>query len=172
MLSLSHSGRCSRKAPAPGGAGIAGAGCPTRSGTHHAATLVLSGLLCLLTAACLSTGPVQRPAVLYPASADEFRQLAKQSRKPILVVFTSESCVACRTMAPTLETLAADYAGRLLVVHADLAKTGGLIAEYHLLKVPTVIVLRESRELARRQSLLPAAFMRPFIDDALRQKAQ
>ncbi len=172
MLSLRHPCRCPQKAYAPRGAGAAGRGSPTRPGTHSAAVLAVGGLLCLLTAACLSPRPAQPPAVLYPASADAFRQLVQQSRKPVLAVFTSESCVACRTLGPTLETLAADYGGRLLVVHADLAKTGGLIAEYHLLKVPTVIVLREGRELARRQSLLPPAFMRPFIDEALRRKAQ
>lgn len=144
---------------------------PTARGGRGTARLALGGL-CLLTAGCLSSRPPQAPAVLYPASSAEFSQLVAQSKKPVLAVFTSESCVACRTMGPTLETLAADYRGRLLVVHADLAKTGGLIEEYHLLKVPTVIVLRSNQELARRQSLLPPVLMRPFIDDALRRKPQ
>ncbi len=144
---------------------------PSSTGGRGLAVLALGGLS-LLPAGCLSSRPPQPPAVLYPASSAEFRQLVAQSRKPVLAVFTSESCVACRTMGPTLETLAADYRGGLLVVHADLAKTGSLIEEYHLLKVPTVIVLRSNQELARRQSLLPPVFMRPFIDDALRRKSQ
>jgi len=86
----------------------------------------------------------------------------------VLVAFTSQSCVTCRTMRPALTGLAEDYVGRLVVVEADLALTGALIAECNLIKVPTLIVFRGGREVARRHGLLPAPFMGSFVDEALR----
>lgn len=127
---------------------------------------------CLLTASCASLGSSRGPAVLHPQSEGEFRLIVRDSRRPVLAVFTSESCISCRALGSTLEGLAADYAGRLTVVQADLAKTGGLIREYNLLKVPTAVILRNGHEVARRHGALPPLFMKPFIDDALRRRVQ
>ena len=62
---------------------------PGRPGLLYLGFALALGGLCLLTAACLSRRPAALPAVLYPASADEFRQIVQQSRGPVLAVFTS-----------------------------------------------------------------------------------
>lgn len=140
-----------------------------RAAWRRAGIGLLAGLLAVLaTNGCRSTAGRAVAEVRHPQSADEVRQIVDQARRPVLVVFTSESCVTCRTMRPALAGVAADYAGRLVVVEADLALTGALIGEYNLLKVPTVIVFRDGREVARRHGLLPAPFMASFIDEAIR----
>lgn len=109
--------------------------------------------------------------VLHPESTAEFHRLIEVTPRPVLVIFTSESCVSCRALEATLDGLATDYRGRLVVLQADLAKTGGLIQEYNLLKVPTSIIFWNGQEVARRHGALPPLFMKPFIDEALRHGA-
>ncbi len=127
---------------------------------------VVLGTGCARTAA----GRDAQAPVMQPQSAEEVRQIVRDARRPVLIAFTSESCATCRTMLPALDGLARDYAGRLIVVHADLARTGALVAEYNLIKVPTVVVVRDGREVARRHGLLPSPLMRPFIEEALRNR--
>ncbi len=150
---------------ARGGAGQAGRRAPTlRLG-------LVSAMACLAVTSCLSLTPRKPLVVLHPESTAEFRRLIEVTTRPVLVVFTSESCVSCRALEATLDELATDYRGRLVVLQADLAKTGGLIQEYNLLKVPTTIILRNGQEVARRHGALPPLFMKPFIDEALRPSA-
>jgi thioredoxin 1 len=125
------------------------------------------GLVCLVGLSCAGVAPRQPAVVLHPQSGDEFRQIVQRARRPVLAVFTSESCASCRSMKTALEGLAADYAGRLVVVQADLAKTGALIREYNLMKVPTAVVLRDGREIARQQGFVFSVFTKRFINDAL-----
>jgi thioredoxin 1 len=151
------------------GSSVAPPGARPQAPAAALARLLLAAVV-VLTTACASLSGPPRADVLQPQSAEEFRQIVRAAPCPVLAVFTSDSCVTCRTMRPVLAGLAEDYAGRLTVVQADLAMTGALIGEYNLLKVPTVLVLRNGREVARRHGLLPAPLMASFVRDALRER--
>jgi thioredoxin 2 len=49
----------------------------------------------------------------------QFHQRVEQSSMPVLLDFYSPTCGPCRMIAPVLETLAKEYAGRLLVFKLD-----------------------------------------------------
>ena len=150
--------RAGRSAPRP------------RAGSELRPVILALSVLALLGASCQSLAPSQPPQVLHPRSADEVRHLVSQATGPVMVVFTSASCASCRAAGPTLESLSANYAGRLLVVQADLAETGALIQEYNLVRVPTVVLLHQGHEVARRYDLPPAFLMRLYLDETLGRK--
>ena len=68
---------------------------------------------------------------------------------PTLVVFERPECQPCRELAPLLETVAQEYAGRVLVVRVEDAREGWLAARYHLSVVPTLVFWRGQTEGAR-----------------------
>ena len=54
------------------------------------------------------------------ATDANFDQVALRSEKPALVDFWADWCGPCRRLAPTIEKLAAEYAGRARVVKANV----------------------------------------------------
>ncbi len=126
----------------------------------------------LLAASCVNTAPRVPAQVLRPRSGDAFRAIVQSSRRPILAVFTSTACPGCRLLEAGLDDLADDCAGLATVVQADLGCVDGVIVEYDLVKLPTSIVLRDGREVARRTGAAPGFLMKAFVEEALRQPRQ
>ncbi|GAA2142663.1 thioredoxin [Kitasatospora kazusensis] len=64
------------------------------------------------------------------------------SELPVLVDFTASWCAPCRMIAPVLEDLAGDEAGRLKIVKLDVDSNPQTQAEYAVLSMPTLMVFR------------------------------
>lgn len=62
---------------------------------------------------------------------------------PVVVEFYATWCGACRRMAPVLDTVAADLAGRAVVVKVDVGRAPGLVARYDVRSTPTLLVFRD-----------------------------
>lgn len=59
---------------------------------------------------------------------------------PVVVQFTAPWCRPCRHVAPVLQQLADDHAGRLRVVALDVDENLQTPSRYGVLTVPTVIL--------------------------------
>ncbi len=68
--------------------------------------------------------------------------------QPTLVVFETPDCEPCRDLAPALERLAREFAGRVLIVRVD-AGEGWVAARHHLAYVPTLLFWARGGEQAR-----------------------
>ena len=55
-----------------------------------------------------------------------FEELVLQSDKPVLVDFWAEWCGPCRMVAPVVQELSEDYAGRLIVGKVDVDSNPGI----------------------------------------------
>jgi thioredoxin 1 len=76
-------------------------------------------------------------------------------RLPRLVDVGADKCIPCKAMAPVLEQLRADYAGRLEVTFVDVWKSPQLAERYGVRIIPTQIFFgRDGRELARHQGFM------------------
>ena len=61
---------------------------------------------------------------------------------PVLVMFSASWCAPCKAMAPHLEKIAADYAGKLAVLKADVENTQQAAQRYGAATLPTVVLFR------------------------------
>ncbi len=73
---------------------------------------------------------------------DNFKIEAVESDVPVLVDFWAEWCQPCKMIAPTIEQLAQDYAGRVKVGKVDTDSNREVSIEYGISSIPTVILFK------------------------------
>lgn len=96
-----------------------------------------------------------------------FDEAVLKSPRPVLVDFFATWCGPCRQLAPTIEKLRDDYAGRVDVVKIDVDRWGELVRRYEIKGYPTVILFIGGQPRERLMGALPEAVYRGVLDKAL-----
>jgi thioredoxin len=82
-----------------------------------------------------------------------------------MMKFGAAWCGPCRTIAPVVEKLAADYAGRVTLDAVDIEERPEVAQRFGITNIPTLLVLKEGKVVAQ----LVGAVSRSRIEDALRK---
>ena len=78
-------------------------------------------------------------------TGDNFETEAIEADKPVLVDFWAEWCQPCKMIAPTIEALADEYAGRVKVGKVDTDANRGISVELGISSIPTVILFKDGQ---------------------------
>lgn len=89
------------------------------------------------------------------------------SAVPALVDLWAPWCGPCRAVAPALEAIAAERAGRLRVVKVNVDQAPDVSARLGVQGIPTMVLFADGSEVARQVGALPADAIRRWLDDAL-----
>ena len=76
-------------------------------------------------------------------SDDSFDSDVLQSDVPVLVDFWAAWCGPCRTMAPVIDQIADEYAGKLRVGKLDVDSNPGSASRYQVRGIPTLLLFKD-----------------------------
>jgi len=93
-----------------------------------------------------------------------FDLVTRLSALPVLVDFWAGWCQPCKTMAPVLDQLAQELAGRLLVVKVNAETAPTVAARFGVQAIPTLVILRSGLEVDRFTGALPLPALRGRVE--------
>lgn len=99
--------------------------------------------------------PIDRPLPM--ASVNDFYELINASPLPVLVDFWAAWCGPCRMVAPELEKLAKQRAGRVIIAKVDTEALQQVAAQYRIHSIPTLAMFRAGAEVKRAAGAMQAA---------------
>jgi thioredoxin len=103
---------------------------------------------------------------------ETFEQEVLKSDLPVLVDFWAEWCGPCRMVAPIVEELAGEYAGRLKVAKVDVDDNQRLAIRYSIMSIPTLGVFRGGEMVERIIGYMPKGELKRRLDGALQARVQ
>ena len=77
------------------------------------------------------------------------------SSVPVVVDFWAPWCGPCRTLAPTIEKLAAEYEGRVKIGKLNTDENQETPGSLRISAIPTVLVFQEGKEVDRLVGVTP-----------------
>src|SRR6266571_7028152 len=105
---------------------------------------------------------------LVEISTADFKDGVAASPVPVLADFWAPWCGPCRMVAPAVQELASDLAGRLKVVKINTDQQPELGERFGVRSIPTLILFDQGREMDRSVGARPAPALREWVDAKLK----
>lgn len=115
-------------------------------------------------------GKCAKPMLLdrpYPLNDESFTRTIESAEVPVLVDFYADWCGPCKMMAPYVDEIAAGYQGRALVAKLDTDRAQRTASSFNIRGIPTTIVFKGGREVARQTGAVPKQALAKMLDEAL-----
>ncbi len=97
----------------------------------------------------------------------EFGKTVLESQTPVLVDFWAAWCGPCRMIAPFVEEIARDYAGKAVVAKLDTDANPQTPMRFGIMGIPTLIIFKNGKEADRIVGAVPKAMITKKLDAVL-----
>jgi len=104
---------------------------------------------------------------IHYVSDDTFEAEVLQSQQPVLVDYWAEWCGPCKMIAPILDEIAKEYAGKLKVAKVNIDDNQATPAKFGIRGIPTLMLFKNGNVEATKVGALSKSQLAAFIDSNL-----
>ena len=104
--------------------------------------------------------------VIHIGSEEAFDKLIA-GELPVLVDFWATWCGPCRMIAPIVEEIANEYAGKVVVAKVDVDEMGELAQRYRIMNIPTLMLFKQGQLVDKAIGARPKAALEQMLNKAL-----
>ncbi|TVR24245.1 MAG: thioredoxin [Anaerolineaceae bacterium] len=95
---------------------------------------------------------------------NSFQQEVIDHELPVLVDFWAEWCGPCRAVAPVLDKLAEEYAGKVRIAKVNVDENPGLSQYFQIMSIPTMMMFKEQTVVFNQAGALPEPALRDLLN--------
>ena len=101
---------------------------------------------------------------IHHVTDDTFEPEVLQADKPVLVDYWAEWCGPCKLIAPLLDDIAKDYAGKLKVAKLNIDENQATPPKYGIRGIPTLMLFKNGNLAATKVGAPSKSQLMAFID--------
>ncbi len=106
--------------------------------------------------------------MVYKLTTENFEQEVLQSDIPVLVDFFAQWCGPCKMMAPILEELAEEFAGKIKIGKCDTDDNMTLAQQYRIASIPNMKVFQKGEITAHYVGAMSSDELREKLNEVLK----
>jgi thioredoxin 1 len=96
-----------------------------------------------------------------------FEKAVLQSELPVIVDFWAPWCGPCRMVAPILDKIAKEYAGKLVVSKVNTDENGEWATKFGVQGIPTMLFVAGGKIVHQQVGAVPEPYLRDMVDEFL-----
>jgi thioredoxin 2 len=108
---------------------------------------------------------------LTSAGDGDFEEVVTAASQPVLLDLWAPWCGPCRVVEPGVQQAAEKLAGRLKAVKVNVDEAPGVAERFGVRGIPTLLVLRQGREVARQVGAVPPPALVRWAEEVIGKPA-
>ncbi len=102
-----------------------------------------------------------------PVTDQSFDTDVLKAPGPVLVDFWADWCGPCKAIAPALEEIGAEYAGKLTVAKVNIDENPLTPNNYAVRGIPTLILFKDGKPVSTKVGAAPKSALKQWVDSVL-----